>query len=304
MPAVYTSAMQLATVIATFSRRMRLRLSDGQEVDARIRGKRLKPVCGDSVEVEPIEGETDWLITGIAERHNELTRPNMRGRVEVLAANLDYLVVVAAVATDPDWFIVDRYRCAAEIMGIGADVANNKVDIDSELPLTELDNYRSIGYDVVACSAETGTGIDALQRLLVDRIAIIVGQSGVGKSSIINRIIGHDAQRTADISDKSREGRHTTVNSSLIALPNGGSIIDSPGVRDYAPALDSSSMAAQGFRDIRSAAADCRFANCRHLREPGCAVKAARDTGDISERRYQSYKRIVNLTEQLTEGRY
>ena len=296
--------MQHATVITTFSRRMRLRLADGQEVDARIKGKRVKPVCGDEVEAEPIPGEADWLITKIAERRTELTRPNMRGQVEVLAANMDYMLVVAAAEPAADWFIVDRYLCAAEVMGIGAAVAYNKIDLDAQLPADELETYQTIGYDVVLCSAESSDGIADLQRLLKDRLAIIVGQSGVGKSSIINRILGFDAQRTAEISDKSREGRHTTVNSSLIALPGGGSIIDSPGVRDYAPALDSSALAAQGFREIHEASEHCRFANCRHLREPGCAVKERCDNGAISARRYQSYKRIVNLTEQLGEGRY
>jgi ribosome biogenesis GTPase len=293
-----------ATVIATFSRRMRIRLEDGREVDARIKGKRIKPVCGDLVDAEPIDNEVDWLITSIAERRNELTRPNMRGQVEVLAANLDYLIVVAAAQPRPDWFIVDRYLCAAELMGIGAGVVFNKSDLGTSSVRYELDTYFDIGYDVVSCSALTGDGIDNVRSLLESHCAIIVGQSGVGKSSIINSLIGDDVQKTAEISDKSREGKHTTVNSAMIALPGDGWIIDSPGVRDYAPALESSTIASQGFREIRDASQECRFANCRHLREPGCAVKDRCESGTISPRRYESYKRIVNLTEQLSEGRY
>ncbi len=296
--------MKHATVIATYSRRMRLALADGREVNARIKGKRIKPVCGDKVDVEPIENEKDWLITGIAERRNELSRPNMRGKVEVLAANLDYLVVVAAAEPRPDWFIVDRYLCAAELMGIDACVVFNKSDLGTSDVRYELDTYFDIGYDVVACSALTGEGIDNVRKLLATHCAIVVGQSGVGKSSIINRLIGDDVQKTSEVSDKSREGRHTTVNSAMISLPGGGVIIDSPGVRDYAPALESSTAAAQGFREIQDAAGECRFANCRHLREPGCAVKERCENGAISPRRYESYKRIVNLTEQLAEGRY
>jgi len=296
--------MNRATVIATYSRRMRLRLDSGREVDARIKGKRLKPVCGDVVEVEPIDNEHDWLINTITPRRNELTRPNMRGQVEVLAANLDYLLVVAAAEPTADWFIVDRYLCAAELMGIDAGIIYNKIDLDYEVPVYELDVYADIGYDVVGCSAESGARIEAVRELLTDHCAIIVGQSGVGKSSIINCLLGDDVQRTATISDKSREGRHTTVNSVMIPLPAGGAIIDSPGVRDYAPALESSTIASQGFREIRAAAQECRFANCRHLREPGCAVKDGCESGRISPRRYESYKRIVNLTEQLAEGRY
>ena len=304
MPAVYTSAMDRATVTATYSRRMRLRLDDGAEVDARIKGKRLKVVCGDRVEVQPLPNETDWLITNILERRNELTRPNMRGQVEVLAANLDYLLVVAAAEPKPDWFIVDRYLCAAELMGIEAGVLFNKTDLAEKMPDKELRVYKRVGYDVERCSALNGEGLDAVAVLLKDRRSIIVGQSGVGKSSIINGVIGDELQATSTISDKTREGRHTTVNSAMIDLPGGGAIIDSPGVRDYAPALESSSVAAIGFREIVTAAQGCRFSNCQHLREPGCAVKDDVESGAISSRRYESYKRIVNLTRQLTDGRF
>jgi len=304
MLAVYTSAMQHATVIATFSRRMRLRLEDGAEVDARIKGKRLKPVCGDRVVVEVIDNEDDWLITEIAERRNELARPNMRGKVEVLAANIDYLVVVAAAEPKPDWFIVDRYLCAAALMGVDACIVFNKSDLGTSSARYELDTYFDIGYDVVSCSALSGEGIDNVRKMLATHCSIVVGQSGVGKSSIINCLLGDEVQRTAQISDKSREGKHTTVNSAMISLPGGGAIIDSPGVRDYAPALESAAVASQGFLEIREAGQDCRFANCRHLREPGCAVKERCEDGAISPRRYESYKRVVNLTEQLTDGRY
>jgi ribosome biogenesis GTPase len=297
---------ETATVIATYSRRMRLRLTSGHEVDARIKGKKIKPVCGDRVTAEPIDGETDWLIVEIADRRNELTRPNMRGQVEVLAANLDYLVVVAAAEPKPDWYIVDRYLCAAELMHIDAAVVYNKTDLESGVSAAadELSNYQSIGYAVVNCSATDGTGLGTLLQILEDRCAIIVGQSGVGKSSIINQLTGDPSQKTSNVSEKTGEGRHTTVNSAMIILPGGANVIDSPGVRDYAPALESSTIAALGFREITAAAQSCRFANCQHLREPGCAVKIGVDEGAISSRRYESYKRIINLTEQLSAGKY
>lgn len=295
-----------ATVIATYSRRMRLRLADGQEVDARIKGKRLKPVCGDRVMAEAIDNETDWLIGSIAPRRNELTRPDRRGRTEVLAANIDCLVAVAAAEPKPDWYIIDRYLCAAELMGIVGIVVYNKIDLETSTTTAadELANYRRIGHDVAQCSASEGTGIAAIGTLIGNRCTIIVGQSGVGKSSIINRLSDGADQRVATISDKTGEGRHTTVNSVMIPLPQGGVVIDSPGVRDYAPALESARNAAGGFREIAAAAQHCRFANCRHLREPGCAIKSAVEDGSITARRYESFKRIVNLTEQLSEGRY
>lgn len=297
---------QPATVTATFSRRMGLRTDSGIEVDARIKGKRLKPVCGDRVRAETIENESDWLITEIDARRNELTRPNMRGQMEVLAANLDALVVVAAVSPIPDWYIVDRYLCAAELMNVDASVVFNKMDLldGHEIEIPELQEYRDIGIPVFECSANTRQGIDDLLQSLSDQCAIIVGQSGVGKSSLINQLVTDSQQRTADISAKSGEGRHTTVNSKMISLQAGGTVIDSPGVRDYAPALADSADAANGFREIAAAAQSCRFANCRHLREPGCAVKASVDDDTISYRRYESFKRVVNLTEKLSEGRY
>ena len=288
-----------ATVTATYSRRMRLRLANGDEVDARIKGKTLKPVCGDQVLAEPIENESDWLITDILDRNNELNRPNHRGDIEILAANIDLLVVVAAATPKPDWFVVDRYLCAAENMGTQSAVLFNKTDVSG--PDSNLGDYAVIGYNTVQCSAESGENIDQVASLLGDQTAIVVGQSGVGKSSIINALLGANALRTAEISGKSGEGRHTTVNSEMLRLPGGGTVIDSPGVRDYAPALTDANQVLRGFREIDAAGQDCRFANCRHLREPGCAAKAAVETAEISARRYESYKRLLALTEKLEQ---
>ena len=286
-----------ATVIATYSRRMRLRLANDEQVHSRIKGKKLKPVCGDRVLAEPIENESDWLITEILERDNQLARPNLRGDVEILAANVELLLVVAAVSPEPDWFIVDRYLCAAESMGTRAAIIFNKTDLAAAD--SSFADYGDIGYDTVRCSAKSGENIEQVRGLLKEQIAIIVGQSGVGKSSIINALLGTDALRTAEISSKTREGRHTTVNSEMLDLPGGARIIDSPGVRDYAPALREIGQVLQGFREIESAGQSCRFANCRHLREPGCAAKAAVESGEISARRYESYRRLLALTEKL-----
>ncbi len=294
-----------ATVIATYSRRMRVRFDDKQEADARIKGKKLKPVCGDIVVVEPIDGEADWLITSIHERSNELNRPNLRGKVETLAANLDLVVVVAAASPKPDWFIVDRYLCAAENMRAAAAVVYNKTDLDNAIdPDNVLETYQQLDYPSIACSAETDDNLDPLAELLTDRTAIIVGQSGVGKSSLINRLAANSEQKTATISTKTGEGRHTTVNSAMISLPRGGVVIDSPGVRDYAPALQTPQQAIVGFREVHELGEHCRFANCKHLREPNCAVKQAVESGEMDERRYESYRRILALTERINRDRY
>ncbi len=297
---------QTALVTATFSRRMQLRLPQGDEVNARIKGKRLKPVCGDRVIAEPIENETDWLITSIANRDNELSRPSARGTVEVLAANVGLLVAVTADSPQPDWFIVDRYLCATELMGAAGAVVFNKIDLGQPDATadTALREYAEIGYATARCSATTGERIDELAEVLGARTAIIVGQSGVGKSSIINRLTGAERLRTASISGKSGEGRHTTANSAMLQLPSGGAVIDSPGVRDYAPALQSPAEVSSGYREIHAAGHDCRFNDCRHHKEPGCAVRQGVTDGAISARRYESYRRLLTLTEQLTDKRY
>lgn len=289
--------MTQATVIATFSRRMRIRLPDGKPVNSRIKGKQLKVVCGDRVLAEPMENESDWMITEICPRKNELRRPNMRGAVKVLAANIDLLLVVAAATPKADWYIVDRYLCAAENMGARAAVIFNKIDLaDAD---DEFADYAAIGYDTLRCSATTAENVARIGALIQQQTAIIVGQSGVGKSSIINTLLGASTLRTAEISDKTSEGRHTTVNSEMLELSGGGVVIDSPGVRDYAPALNDVSDVLHGFREIAATGQSCRFANCRHLREPGCAVQDGVSSSAINPRRYESYRRLLALTEKL-----
>jgi len=134
-------------------------------------------------------------------------------------------------------------------------------------------------------------------------MAIIVGQSGVGKSSMINRMLGDDRLRVSEISDATGEGRHTTVNSAMLELPGGGSVIDSPGVRDYAPAIENPADVIHGFREIREYGQNCRFANCRHLREPDCAVKIAVENGQISARRYESFRRLLSTSQEFVNKR-
>lgn len=297
---------QTALVTATFSRRMQLRLPQGDEVIARIKGRRLKPVCGDRVMAEPIDKESDWLITSIADRDNELSRPDGRGTVEVLAANIELLVAVIADLPQPDWFIVDRYLCAAELMGAAGAVVFNKIDLGQPDRTADaaLREYAQIGYATARCSATTGERIDELASILNARTAIIVGQSGVGKSSLINCLTGSERLRTASVSGKSGAGRHTTANSAMLQLPGGGAVIDSPGVRDYAPALQSPAEVSIGYSEIGAAGHRCRFNDCRHHKEPGCAVRQGVTDGAISARRYDSFRRLVTFTEQLAAKRY
>lgn len=292
---------QECLVSGVYSRRMTLQLEYHGEVDARIKGKKLRPVCGDRVIAEPIQNEPEWLITAICPRRNELNRPDNRGRKEILAANLDLVIAMAAIEPEPDWFIIDRYLAAAEFMHAKAAIVLNKSDLRDPSSDTRaiLDDYANSGYSVLSCSAESGANLAQIEALVGGKIAIIVGQSGVGKSSVINEIIRDGEQRIGALSKRSREGRHTTVNSVMLEFAGGGAVIDSPGVRDYAPSIENIQEISHGFREIREYGENCRFANCIHLREPDCRVKNGVDAGTISTRRYESYRRLRNTTQKL-----
>lgn len=292
-----------AVVTATFGRRLGLRLGTGDEVAGRIKGKILKPVCGDRVKVSSLPNEPEWLVTAILPRDNELTRPNTRGKVEVLAANVGAIAVVAAGLPRPDWFIVDAYLCAAELMDAAAAVVFNKTDLGEPADSSSdaLAELAAAGYDVLRSSVRSGQGTAELLEFLAGRTGVVVGQSGVGKSSLINALVGEHARAVEEISRATREGRHRTVNSVMLPLPNGGAVIDSPGVREYAPAIADPARVVEGYREIRMAAETCRFANCRHLREPGCHVKEKVAAGAISARRYESYRRMLARAKRLAE---
>ena len=287
-----------ARVVATYGRRLDLCFADGSEATGRVKGRRMQPVCGDFVLAERLSNEPEWLITEIAERRNELGRPNRQGKVDILAANIDLVIVVTAELPVPDWFIVDRYLCAAELMRAAGAVVFNKTDLGEATPaiLDAMDIYEVAGYRTLYCSAVSSSGMDGLRGLIAERTAVLVGQSGVGKSTLINALFGDDSLTTAPVSRKRQEGRHTTVNSKMRTLESGGHVIDSPGVRDYAPAIAGPADVAHAFPEIREAAPECRFANCRHLQEPGCKVIDAVETGTIAARRYESYRRLYRLS--------
>jgi len=296
------AALLAARVIECFGRRVVVQTESGERLSAELFGKRLSVVCGDSVwlrQARSVHSAQDApRVVEVGPRKSLLARTDSRGRSEPLAANLTLLGVLIAPQPPPDPFMVDRYLAGASYAGIESAVIMNKCD----LPATEAPNfvallqeYRQAGHSVLQLSARRGEAMESLTALLKDRITMLVGQSGVGKSTLTNALVPALARGTRSLSDATGEGRHTTVSTALFALPGGGELIDSPGVRDFAPALVEDAQVQNGWLDIVRLAPQCRFNNCLHLREPGCAVLQAISAGTFAARRHESYKRLLNI---------
>ena len=290
-----------ALVVVSHGASARLRLDDGREVLARAPGKRLQYVCGDRVLAARDRQHDQWILQSVSPRTSLLQRTNARGQAEPVAANLTRLVVVVAPRPEPDLFLVDRYLAAAASAGIGSLLVMGKSDLGYDPgAVAALAALASVGCEALACSAHTGAGLDVLRERLARERVMFVGQSGVGKSSLLRALVpGADAAVGELMRDDS--GRHTTSASRLYDLPGGGALIDSPGVRDFAPAPQDLEPASLGFHEVERLAPGCRFANCRHMEEPGCAVHAGVAGGGMEPRRYESYRRLRRLHNDLLE---
>ncbi len=292
-----------AQVIAAYGRHLVVRDAEGREHRARPFGRRLQAVCGDHVRCQADAAHGEVHALELRPRRSALLRSSLRGESEAVVANLTLLAVVVAPAPAADLFVVDRYLCAAASAGMQALLVLNKTDLPGAAALLDaLDPYRSAGYEVVACCARRGDHLGALRAALAGHTSALVGQSGVGKSSLVTGLVpGADA--AAGTLDRDEEGRHTTTRSALFDLPGGGALIDSPGVRDFAPAIEALEPRSLGFVEVDRLATGCRFQDCRHLREPGCAVRGAAESGALDARRYESYRRLRRLYEDLTAAR-
>lgn len=271
-------------------------------VSCQLQRRSLKPVVGDSVSWELGSGSTG-LVTDVLPRDSQLTRIDGRGRPEVVAANVTQLAIVVAADPTPDWFLLDRYLAAAELGRFNAFIVFNKIDL-VERPPTALDRYTALGYQTLRVSAARRRGLEDIEAAFLAQRSAMIGQSGVGKSSLLNALVGNAQQTVASLSRKSGHGRHTTSTAVLYTLPTGGELIDSPGVRDYAPFIADPRDVARGFREFADLGAACRFQDCRHLAEPDCAIKVAVADQRINEQRYAGYRRLYELTESLQGRKY
>lgn len=251
------------------------------------------PVSGDQVTWR--DGEPYGVICSILPRTSVLERPDNRGTLRAVAANIDHIVIVIAPEPQAHASLIDRYLVACEYHRIEPTLVVNKADMAAPLiqPLIDLsEHYRGLGYRVVLGSAKSDKGIDTLSQLLADRISIFVGQSGVGKSSLINALSPAAQVKTGELSHARAKGRHTTTTTDIYTLANGGRIIDSPGVREFGLLHLNEEELANGFVEFRKFLGRCRFRNCSHRGDPGCALEQACRDGLISAARLKNFHEI------------
>ncbi len=253
-------------------------------------------VCGDRV-IWRESTQGNGVVERLLARRTLLSRPDPRGRTKPVAANINYIVVVAAPSPGINEDLIDHYLVAAEHTGITPLLLINKMDLLTEQELTDLkqrlSGYSDIGYRVIFASTKKRSGLDDLLSVIRGKNTIFSGESGVGKSSLINALLPNINARVAELSQASGKGVHTTTTARLYRLPQGGGLIDSPGVREFGLGKMSIAEIAEGFVEFREFAGQCRFRDCTHRVEPGCAVLAAVERGKTSRRRLASYHRIV-----------
>ena len=263
-------------------------------------------VCGDDVLFRPGKDAVSTVagvIEVVKDRKSVLTRPDYYDGLKPVAANIDQIIIVSSVIPSLSLNIIDRYLVASEDVEITPVILLNKVELlnEQERKLVEeqLDIYRKIGYQIVYTSCKTLCGMDELSACLKDKTSVFVGQSGVGKSSLINALLPEADEAIGDISDNSGLGQHTTTTAKLLHFVQGGTLIDSPGVREFALWHLPVERLTYGFKEFRDYLGGCKFRDCKHATDPGCIIRQAVENGEISAQRFENYHKILSNMDEL-----
>ncbi|MEW9797414.1 small ribosomal subunit biogenesis GTPase RsgA [Alteromonas sp. CYL-A6] len=304
------SSLEPGRVVGRFGKHADVEDANHQVFRCHIRRTIESVVCGDNVLFSPgesAESGVSGVIELVKDRDTVLTRPDFYDGVKPIAANIDQIVVVSSVKPALSLNIIDRYLVACEDIGIAPLIVLNKVemldDAERQTVSDALSVYEKLGYQVLLTSCKTGEGIAELDAYLNHHTSIFVGQSGVGKSSLVNRVLPDADEEVGEISDNSGLGQHTTTAAKLLHLPRGGDLIDSPGVREFALWHLPPERITWGFIEFRDYLGGCKFRDCKHLDDPGCLLREAVDNGKINRGRFESYHKILATMEEQRPSR-
>jgi ribosome biogenesis GTPase len=285
-----------AKVVLRFGNELLLETKEKKIFRCFIRKSFKNIVTGDSVSYQRIKN--DVVIDKLHERKNFLQKKDSYGKTKTLASNIDHVFVVIALQPKPQWELLDKYLVTAANMPAACSIIINKVDLDKNFMLSDigydLKTFTNLKYPVFITSAHTNIGLKKLNNKLDGSVSIFVGQSGVGKSSLIKALLPDQEIRIGELSGASGSGKHTTTNVALYNLTHGGQILDSPGVRTFEPDITEFEQIDRGFIEINQNKNKCKFNNCRHVDEPECAIKEAIDENRIDARRYASYVKMCS----------
>ena len=306
----------IGTIIKSTGSWYTVKTDEGQLFDCKVKGTfRLKgirstnPVAvGDVVTITPGADGRTAFIDGIEDRRNYIIRraSNLSKQSHIIAANVDMAALVVTIAhPETSTTFIDRFLASAEAYRVPVLIIFNKTDLYNAEEMRELDDvmtiYRNIGYKCLPCSAEKGNGIDELRAELQGKTTLLSGNSGVGKSTLLNLLVPDADAKTAEISVAHDSGMHTTTFSQMYFLPQGGTLIDTPGIKGFGTFDIEREEVSHYFREIFRVSDDCRFGNCTHTHEPGCAVLQAVAEGRVAESRYISY---LSMLDDKEENRY
>ena len=273
-------------------------LETGQTLRCHLRANLGDIATGDRVMWQSlsVEARDEGVINSVLRRSSELHRPDSFGKLKLVAANLNRALITIAPEPEAHTNLVDRYLVASETLGLEPIILINKLDLlNDDHPLNSLGAfYQELGYKVTRVSAKCGSGMASLTEHLKNNSCVFVGQSGVGKSSIIQALLPDEPIKIGRLSHQVKKGRHTTTHARLYHLPDGGDLIDSPGIREFGLWHLQSDQVAMGFIEFRPHLGRCKFRNCSHSNEPQCALLSALKQGEISQQRFNSYRHIVD----------
>jgi ribosome biogenesis GTPase len=288
------------TVITHHGKELIVKTENNETINCQLRQNLGTIVCGDRVVFNYLDINSEpktAVVVALTERGNLLEKTGFAGKAKAVAANIDQVIVVCSLVPSPNSYLIDRYLVAAENLPARPTIVINKIDLlddKNEHIVNDINSiYDTIGYRVIETSATRNIGIDELQSMLAGSTSILVGLSGVGKSSLVKDLLPDIDIRIGEISQASSEGKHTTTVSTLYSLPSGGNLIDSPGVRDFSPVNLNKTQILDGFIELRPYRGKCKFANCSHTHEPGCAITEALEKGEVNRQRVNSFRKML-----------